>query len=97
MENSNFNIQRSNGPDRVSKSNAEFNVDPAMFGEALAEALVQEESAEKVNLGAGVTEVREETTHRPPIEDLNKPLSNGDIKDLFHMVNTEMERAGLLR
>lgn len=97
MEGNHFNIHRAGGSERPHKAKAEFDVDPALFGETLAEALAEEEAVELVDLGAEVKHITKHDGHRPPIKDVEKPLSDGDIKDLFHMVNQEFERIGMLR
>lgn len=98
MEGNHFNnIHRSGGSERSQKGKAEFNVDPNLFGEALAEALIEEEVTEQVDLGAGVQQVTDRDAQRPPIQDVEKPLTDQDVKDLFHMVNQEFERIGMLR
>ena len=97
MEGNHFNIYRYSGSEKPQKGKAEFDVDPNLFGEALAEALIEEETAERVDLGAEVKQITDQDAHRPPIVDVEKPLSDGQIEELFDIVNGEFERIGLRR
>jgi hypothetical protein len=92
-----FNIHRSGGAQRPQGGKPEFNVDPELFGSALADALAEEEAVEQVHLGADVQKVAERDSHRPPIHNLEKPLTDQDIKDLNHKVNQVFEEMGIRR
>lgn len=94
MDGNHFNIHRSSGPDKTQKSRAEFDVDPGLFGETLADALAAEEGIESVQLGPEVDRVSKQDS-RPPIMEVEKPVSDGEILELFNLVRGEMKKAGV--